>query len=398
MTTKPNNFPETFFEDLGDDQRDARVRLLSKLIDQGYDLDQLEQAAKEQRLVLLPVEAQLRSGTTLTTGEVIEITSVDRNLLLKSLEAANIDPFPADPHFWREGEIVFAEFIRDLHANGVHENAILDTCRSVSELVNQTVLTLAVEIASSLTQAGDSEDLFAARTEQVMGSVTWQLTGALGLFFRQHLLSMFAAVNIDPDRVSTGKIAQTAFVTIAFADVVGYTKLGEQIGPEALTDVAVQLEELTNEAVAGTQVRVVKSIGDAVMLSSWDPTQMIDVMLRLQDLAKEREFQQIRVGIASGDASPRKGDWFGPTVNRASRICSAALPSTTLADSSTRELVDRADLDWRFIGKHNLKGLGRIAVNRLKRRSVNDEREQKQLDKAQPEAEAAQNDLAADSV
>ena len=87
-------------------------------------------------------------------------------------------------------------------------------------------------------------------------------------------------------------------------------------------------------------MRLVKLIGDAVMLVSPEPEPMLDVTLRLVDLAAEDEaFPPLRAGIACGQAVHRWGDWFGTPVNLASRLTTRARPSTVLVSEEIRDAV-----------------------------------------------------------
>ena len=76
-------------------------------------------------------------------------------------------------------------------------------------------------------------------------------------------------------------------LAVGFADLVGFTRLGEELPPEELGRVAEQLVEIVQELVA-PPVRMVKTIGDAVMLTSPDPVPLIDFGLRLCERVAER--------------------------------------------------------------------------------------------------------------
>jgi adenylate cyclase len=73
----------------------------------------------------------------------------------------------------------------------------------------------------------------------------------------------------------------------------------------------------------------------------------------------------MRAGIAFRPAVVRVGDWFGATVNRASRIAEIAKPRTVLADGATRA-QSASRFGWRPTRRRSLKGIdGRIALYRL---------------------------------
>ena len=99
---------------------------------------------------------------------------------------------------------------------------------------------------------------------------------------------------------------------MCFADLVGFTRLGEEVAPEELGRLAVRLEALATEVVE-PPVKLVKTIGDAAMLASVEPEPLLEAALTLIDAAdaEGEDFPQLRAGAALGPALPRAGDWFG---------------------------------------------------------------------------------------
>jgi hypothetical protein len=131
-------------------------------------------------------------------------------------------------------------------------------------------------------------------------------------------------------------------VTVCFADLVGFTRLGEQVAPDELGRVAHRLVELTAERLRG-DVRLVKTIGDAAMIVGPDAHAMLELALDLVDAADAEgdDFPQLRVGMAAGPALSRAGDWYGRPVNLASRVTGIARPGSVLA--TARCATRRAD-------------------------------------------------------
>ena len=110
-------------------------------------------------------------------------------------------------------------------------------------------------------------------------------------------------------------------------------------------------------------MRLVNTIGDAAMFVSPDPAEMLDVLIDLRDRVRDTEpaLPQVRIGMAFGPATARAGDWFGTTVNLASRVTEAAKPGQLLA---TDEFAAHAGgPNWKKRRRRNLKGLdGRLRL------------------------------------
>jgi adenylate cyclase len=150
--------------------------------------------------------------------------------------------------------------------------------------------------------------------------------------------------------------------------MVGFTRLGEAVPPEDLERLASHLAGLARE-VAMAPVRFVKTIGDAVMLVCADPVPLLDAMLDLVAAADDTDLPQLRVGVASGSAITRAGDWFGSPVNVASRVTGAARPGAVLVAVSAHELIGENDrFAWSFAGARHLKGVrGETRLYRARR-------------------------------
>ena len=135
---------------------------------------------------------------------------------------------------------------------------------------------------------------------------------------------------------------------------------------EELGKVATRLAELATASIV-RPTQLVKTIGDAVMLVSWEVDPMLDTLQALVAAthAEGEKFPELRVGVAFGPATPRGGDWFGSTVNLASRVTDAGKPNRLYA---TEPVVERASghYTWKRSRRRNLKGIdGRTRLHAL---------------------------------
>jgi adenylate cyclase len=174
---------------------------------------------------------------------------------------------------------------------------------------------------------------------------------------RLHLRHMVRTEAISAAERAEGTLPGAREVTVCFADLVGFTRLGEEVAPDELGRVAQRLVELTGEHLRG-EVRLVKAIGDAAMLVSPEPSGLLDVALDLVDAADAEgaDFPQLRVGMASGAALSRAGDWYGRPVNLASRVTAIARPGSVLATREVRQAAGDA-YRWSSAGARSLKGV-----------------------------------------
>ncbi len=91
---------------------------------------------------------------------------------------------------------------------------------------------------------------------------------------------------ISQAELQSGRLAGSQPVTVAFVDIVGFTRLGEDVAPEDLGAVVRGFERAVADAVEAP-VRLVKTIGDAAMLVAPEPQPLVDAVLGLVDRSRE---------------------------------------------------------------------------------------------------------------
>jgi adenylate cyclase len=95
------------------------------------------------------------------------------------------------------------------------------------------------------------------------------------------------------------------------------------------------------------------------MLVSADPGDLLDTTVGLVEQAGQLDdFPSVRAGIAHGDAHQQGGEWYGETVNLASRITDAAPPGVVLATDALRGRVTDG-FGWAPFVAGELKGVRR---------------------------------------
>lgn len=146
--------------------------------------------------------------------------------------------------------------------------------------------------------------------------------------------------------------------TFLFADIVGFTSFTEDVGDDAAADVAVAFQERAEHLAAAYGCDVIKKLGDAVMIHGQDAVRVVALALRLRrELAQERVCPPLRMGVHSGSAVLRAGDWYGATVNVAARVADAAGADEILLSLTTRERITRAGVRTADRGARSFKNV-----------------------------------------
>jgi adenylate cyclase len=130
--------------------------------------------------------------------------------------------------------------------------------------------------------------------------------------------------------------------TFLFTDLVGYTALADAEGDERAADVALLLHRRVRGLLERFEAREVKALGDGIMLRCADPGAAVRLALRIvTELEAEPGFPAVRVGVHTGPAVSRDGDWYGRGVNVAARLCSVAPGGEVLISDATRRAAGR---------------------------------------------------------
>lgn len=360
MTSQPEiDFAaEGLLDELEGEARLARRDLLEQLHAEGVSLEEMREAVAAGRLALLPVERALAGdGRRYTPREIAEIAGVDLDLLRRFSAALGVPYGDPDEPRRTEADLEAARRIKAFRDAGLPEDGMLQVARTIGMGMARIAEANRELVVRTLMQPGDSErDLalrFAAAAEYMLPLIGPTLVHAL----QANMLEQIRRDVIATADLASGEIRGTAELTVCFADLVEFTRLGEEIPAEELGQVAGRLEEMAS-AVAEPPVRLVKTIGDAVMFVCAEAEPMLAAALELIAAAEAEgdQFPLLRAGLACGSVLPQSGDYYGRPVNLASRITGVARPGSVVVEGNVKEHAEDG-YAYTYIGERRLKGI-----------------------------------------
>ena len=330
------------------------VRLIESLEQAGVPISALSQAAKRgelsfafaRNMMAFPV---LMTGETY--GQLISRLGVDADLASEAFVAARLPRFDPDK-LAREDEARFLGNVAAAHTAGVSRKSMTRYLRVLSQSLRRIV-----EAQRDLFQIEVEEPLLARnlpigpffeavairrRTLQQIGMDATQ-----ALLFRVMENIVFENIATRFQSVfASGQIAQEHLRAVAFVDLTDFTDYARRNGDTAGVELASRLDETVHEVVWHNSGRIVKSLGDGVLLLFENPFDALPSLIEIRARVRTWELLPVHFGVAAGRVIIRDGDVFGTTVNRASRLLKQANPWQILADENIRDIPAEVSGTW----------------------------------------------------
>lgn len=176
---------------------------------------------------------------------------------------------------------------------------------------------------------------------------------------------------------ATEATSSTTPQAVCFCDIVGFTSRSRSMRDAELVAWIETFEARTTEVVVDHGGRVIKNIGDEVLLVADDPAAAARIALTLVAMGADEDdpFPAVRAGVAYGDVVTRLGDVLGPTVNIAARLTGLARDGTVLVDDGMHDrLEDDPTWSLRRVPRASVKGYSSLRPWALRRRADGGER------------------------
>ncbi len=340
----------------------SHVRIVARLRERGHTLQKIREASQSGKLAFGYIDELLPSSEArYTLGEAAREIGLEPELIERVVAAMGQNALTAEEISEEDLEVL--RYGAEVLNAGLPLPALLQLARvygqAMAQIADAEVRLMHLYVHKPLMRAGVpnveiAEEMEAMTREMLPFAVPFinYLHGRLlGYFVEQDVIGHIESDLNDEETADEGRMR----VAIAFADLAGYTRLTEEQG-EAKAVSAVERFVETVEQTLPIDARVIKTLGDEVMVVGADAGALTVWAVDLQG-ALPQGSPPPRIGIHSGPALYRDGDYYGREVNRAARVVARAAGGEVLV---TRPVVDAASrqdgLEFELIGEVVLKG------------------------------------------
>jgi adenylate cyclase len=337
----------------------AHARIVARLRERGHTLDEIREAAQEGRLAygfLEDLFPQSRGGNSV--ADVAEETGLEEALIERIWSGLG---FPrSELEHMTEEDVQATRYIASVIDAGFPLVAFLQLVRvygqALARIADAEVRLFHLYVHEPLMRDGVPGLEMAEEMENLARDLL-PLASPIMDYVHQRYLQHFVEqdmvghMEVDLDeKEELGRVR----VAIAFADLAGYVRFTEEAGEEE----AFSLVERFIDAVTDTlpeDARVVKTIGDEVMVVGQDVQALTDWAVGFQRLYGERPMP--RIGVHTGVVLYRDGDYFGREVNLAARVVARARGGEVIVTDAVMDQVKTSEyLEFEEIGDVKLKG------------------------------------------
>jgi adenylate cyclase len=338
----------------------AQVRIVARLRERGYTLEQIRAASESGRLALGDVEDFLSAPegrhtlrqTARATGLSPEL--IERIVVNLGLSALSVDAITDE-------DLEMLKYVAAVLKAGLPEEAFTQIARvwgqALAQVAETEVRLFHMYIHEPLMRDGVPERQLAEQMDGMARELVpfiaplmnWMHGRFLAYFVEQDVIGHMEADMGEAPQLGRLRIA------IAFADLAGYTRLTEEQGDErAVNAVERFVEEV--ERTLPIDARVLKTLGDEVMVVGPDPVALTQWAVGFQSHAPAG-VPPPRIGIHHGEAIYRDGDYYGREVNQAARVVARAAGGEVMVTRTVVDLAAGVDgLAFELIGEVGLKG------------------------------------------
>jgi adenylate cyclase len=343
-----------------------RVQIVAAYERGGIGLDDLAQAVRDRRVTFeysdrIYPEASPPSGRTI--GDLMDALGPRAHLVLDVYTALGLPRPDADRPVTRLEEKVLPDFFEAWTEPEMSADALLRAARLLGDATRRAAEGWTDLFMEAINLEPDqrsvmSVDALGPRLFEPATRVAGLLEPMAVWLLRRHMEQALNALNVETMERALElyglRTVSQATPAIVFADLSGFTRLTDEQGDQLAVHYASTLSQLAATAAAAHSGRLVKQLGDGVMLAFSGLDDAIQAALDLHRRAEDAGLPPLHTGVSAGPLIERDGDYFGRTVNLASRISAIAAAGEILTNQLAANAADRVKIAP--IGATALKG------------------------------------------
>lgn len=338
----------------------SHVRMLLGLRNRGYSMAQLKAGVDDGKLTIGFVEqADQKDGLphrTYTYREAARELGLEVELLRRFVAAFGL---PTTTTTLSETEMMLLRHGAKVLNSGLPLVASLQIARvygqALGQIADAEVRLVHLYVHEPLLRDGVGNQEIAATLDGLASSLMPVASPIIDLLhqrYLQHFIEQDVVGHLEQEGAAEARRGEM-HVAIAFADLAGFTRLTEEEGDlEAVSVVERFFEQV--EQTLPDESRIIKTIGDEAMVVGSDPGALLEWAVRFQDERDERPLP--RIGVHSGPAIFRDGDYYGREINRAARIVTRGAGGEVIVTGTLRDAAELRDFTLQSIGSVRLKG------------------------------------------
>jgi adenylate cyclase len=337
----------------------SHARIVARLRERGHSLAEIRRATEEGRLAFGYVEElfPLVDENRYTVRQAARETGLEPALVERVVAALGMNPSQAQS--LSSDDVQLLRYVAAVLDAGLPLVAMLQLVRvygqAMAQVADAEVRLFHLYVHEPLMRSGatgiEMADEMLALTRELLPLAS-PVMDQVHQRYLQHFVEQDVVGHMEADLDGSAADLGRLRVAIAFADLAGYTRLTEEEGELEAVDAVERFVEAVQNTLPD-DARVIKTIGDEVMIVGSDPAGLTDWGVGFQQLQSEPPLP--RIGIHYGEALYRDGDYYGRDVNMASRVAARSAGGEVLV---TRPIVERGEshLEFERIGEVRLKG------------------------------------------
>jgi adenylate cyclase len=340
----------------------SHVRIVARLRERGHSIERIREASQSGKLAFGYVDELLPSTEArYTLQEAADEIGLSAAMIERMMGAMGLNAITSEEI--SDADLQVLRYGAEVLSAGLPLPALLQLVRVYGQAMAQVADAevrlfhlylhepLMREGVSGVEVAGAMEGMTREMLPFAVPFINYLHWRLLGYFVEQDVIGHIESDLDDEQAAGQGRMR----VAIAFADLAGYTKLTEEAGEAEAVDAVERFVERV-ESTLPIEARVIKTLGDEVMIVGADAGALTSWAVGLGGELPDG-LPPPRIGIHSGTAIYRDGDYYGREVNRAARVVARAGGGEVLVTRPVVDIASRQDgLEFELIGDVVLKG------------------------------------------